>query len=248
MRIVPDAEALFRAAAEEFGRQADTATRTRGKFCVALAGGSTPKGLYALLASAATLRDTIPWRTTHVFWGDERTVPPDHVDSNYAMAAAALLSRVPIPSANIHRIRAEAADPQQAAQSYEDELRTYFNLAPDQFPRFDLVLLGLGYDAHTASLFPHTAALDERQRLAVANRVDILRTTRITLTVPALNNANCVMFLVSGADKAQALKTVLEGPYASHHAPAQLIRPTQGHLIWMADRQAASLLRSMPNQ
>jgi 6-phosphogluconolactonase len=246
IRIVADAQALFRAAASEFARLAQTATRETGTFRVALAGGSTPKGLYDLLGDDAALREAIPWHSTHLYWGDERTVPPDHRDSNYRMAAAALLSRVPIPDANIHRMRGEMADADAAARCYEDELQSSFKLAPGQLPRFDLVLLGLGYDAHTASLFPHTAALDEQQRLAVANRVHILRTTRITLTAPVLRGAASVVFMVSGADKAQALRTVLEGRYAPAEAPAQLIMPDRGHLVWLVDRQAAGMLRNVP--
>lgn len=247
LRIAATRDALYRAAAEEFARVALQASRAEGRFSVALAGGSTPKGLYALLANDQSLRGAIPWERTHVFWGDERPVPPHHIDSNYGMAAAALLSKVPIAPQNVHRIHGEESDPHAAAWVYEQELRGFFGVPGGAFPRFDLILLGLGGDAHTASLFPGSAALDERDRLAVANRVDKLDTTRITLTVPLLNNAGCVVFLVSGADKAAALKTVLEGPYAPHGAPAQLIQPNPGRLIWMVDRDAARLLRRAPD-
>ena len=242
MRIAADAEALYRSAADEFVRLAVQASQADGRFCVALAGGSTPKGLYALLASDASLRDAVPWEQTHVFWGDERPVPPDHADSNYRMAAAALLSKVPIPPQNVHRIRAEEADPHAAAWAYEQELRSFFALPDGAFPRFDLVLLGLGGDAHTASLFPGTAALDECDRLAVANRVDKLDTTRITLTVPVFNNARCVVFLVSGADKASALKAVIEGFDTPHDVPAQLIQLRDGKIVWLVDQGAARML------
>jgi len=246
LRIAAADDALYRAAADEFARLAQQASEAKGWFSVALAGGSTPKGLYALLANDVSLRGAIAWEQMHVFWGDERPVPPDHVDSNYRMAAAALLSKVPIPPQNVHRIHGEEPDPQAAARAYERDLRRFFAVPRGAFPRFDLVLLGLGSDAHTASLFPGTAALDERERLTVANRVDKLDTTRITLTVPVLNNARRVVFLVSGADKAAALKTVVEGPYAPNDAPAQLINPNAGHVIWMVDRAAAQLLRRAP--
>jgi 6-phosphogluconolactonase len=243
LRILASAEGLYRAAADEFVHLAVQASQTTGRFCVALAGGSTPKGLYALLANDASLRDAIPWQQTHVFWGDERPVPPDHVDSNYRTAASALLSKVPIAPRNVHRIHGEEADPQVAARTYEQELRSFFVLPGGAFPRFDLVLLGLGSDAHTASLFPGSAALQEADRLAVANRVDKLNTTRITLTVPVFNNARCVVFLVSGANKASALKAVIEGPDAPHDVPAQLIQTRAGKIIWLVDQGAARMLQ-----
>ena len=244
MRIAASAEALFRAAADEFVRLAVQASQADGRFCVALAGGSTPTGLYALLADDASLRDAVPWEQTHVFWGDERAVPPDHADSNYGMAAAALLSRVPISAQNVHRIHGEEADPHAAAWAYEQELRSFFALPDDgAFPRFDLVLLGLGVDAHTASLFPGTAALEERNRLAVANRVDKLDATRITLTVPVFNNARCAVFLVSGADKASAVKAAIEGPDAPDEVPAQLIQLRAGKIVWLVDQGAARMLQ-----
>jgi 6-phosphogluconolactonase len=243
LHIAANAEALYRAAADEFVRVAVQASQADGRFCVALAGGSTPKGLYALLADDASLRDAIPWEQTHVFWGDERAVPPDHADSNYRMAASVLLSKAPIPPQNVHRIHGEEADPHDAARAYEQELRSFFALPDGAYPRFDLVLLGLGSDAHTASLFPGTAALDERNRLAVANRVDKLDATRITLTVPVFNNARCVVFLVSGADKASALKAVIEGPEAPHDVPAQLIQLHAGKIVWLVDQGAARMLQ-----
>jgi 6-phosphogluconolactonase len=242
LRIAVSAAALYRSAADEFVRLAVQASQAQGRFCVVLAGGSTPKGLYALLASDTPLRDAMPWDRTHVFWGDERPVPPDHVDSNYRMAAATLLSKVPIPPQNVHRIRGEEADPHEAARAYEQELRSFFSLPGGAFPRFDLVLLGLGGDAHTASRFPRTVALDERDRLAVANRVDKLDTTRITLTVPVFNNARSVAFLVSGAEKAGALKAVMDGPEAPHDVPAQLIQLRDGKIVWLVDHDAVRLL------
>lgn len=241
--IEHDADSLYRAAAQRFARLAQQVAQKSDRFSVALAGGSTPRGLYALLAEDAQLCAAVPWAQTHFFWGDERHVAPDHPDSNYRMAASVLLSKAPIPPQNVHRIHGEEADPHDAARAYEQELRSFFVLPDGAYPRFDLVLLGLGSDAHTASLFPGTAALDERNRLAVANRVDKLDATRITLTVPVFNNARCVVFLVSGADKASALKAVIEGPEAPHDVPAQLIQLHAGKIVWLVDQGAARLLQ-----
>jgi 6-phosphogluconolactonase len=242
VRILPNADALFGAAAKEFARIAAEASRARSVFSVALSGGSTPKGLYALLASDAGLRALVPWDKTHVFWGDERHVPPDHPESNYRMAREALLSKVPIPPGNVHRIGGEQRDAARAAEEYEQELRRHFRLAPAEFPRFDLVLLGLGPEAHTASLFPGTAALDETRRLAVSTWIEKLSAERITLTVPVFNASANVAFLVAGQDKALPLKAVLEGPYEPRQLPAQLIRPVSGCLLVFADAAAARLL------
>jgi 6-phosphogluconolactonase len=242
LRVCPDAAALYRAAAEEFARQAADAVGARGRFTVALAGGSTPRGMYGLLASDPGLCERVPWEAIHVFWGDERTVAPDHIDSNYRMVAEALLSKVPIPQENVHRIRGEAADPHGAAADYEEALTSFFALGPAEFPAFDLILLGLGSDAHTASLFPGTPALSEEQRLVVANRIDRLGTTRITLTVPTINHASCVLFLVRGEDKAAALRYTIEGGHAPSRYPAQSIQPQLGRLIWLVDRAAAQAL------
>jgi 6-phosphogluconolactonase len=240
IQVVDDAEALAEAASAEFARRASAA---QDLFTVALAGGSTPRGLYSRLAGDETLRHSLPWDRMHFFWGDERHVPPDHVESNYRMAQEAMLSRLPVPLANVHRIRGEVADADLAALDYEDVLRGFFQLRSGALPRFDLVLLGLGADGHTASLFPATAALDERLRIAVSNRVDKLHAERITLTVPVFNRAACVVFLVSGDDKAEALRAVIEGPRDPQRLPAQLIAPDQGRLKWIVDRRAARLLQ-----
>ena len=190
----------------------------------------------------ATLRTAVPWGQTQVFWGDERHVPPGHADSNYRMANEAMLSRAPIPSTKVHRIKSELPNASHAANEYEQTLRNCFHLASGQLPRFDLVLLGMGPDGHTASLFPGTAALQERRRLVVANWVEKFASYRITLTLPVLNNAACVIFLVSGEEKAQTLLAVLAEEAPSAPLPARLIRPTQGRLIWLVDRAAARLL------
>lgn len=243
IQIVDHAEALYRAGAAEFVRQAGAAVQLKGVFTVALSGGSTPKGLYGLLATDLTFRAQAPWDKTHVFWGDERHVPPTDADSNYRMASEAMLSKVPIPHAHVHRIKSENPDAHRAAEDYEQTLRACFPSPDGQPPRFDLVFLGLGSDGHTASLFPGTSALHEEKRLVVSNWVGKFYTERITMTAPVLNNAACVIFLVSGGDKALPLKAVLEGPYEPEQLPAQLIRPKQGRLLWLVDEVAARLLQ-----
>jgi 6-phosphogluconolactonase len=176
------------------------------------------------------------------FWGDERHVPLDDPDSNYRMAKESLLSKIPVPAANIFPIPADNPDASGAAEAYELTLRKFFALAPGEFPRFDLILLGMGPDGHTASLFPETAALKEKSRLVVANWVEKLNTSRITFTLPVLNAARCVLFLVSGIDKAAALHEVLEGNVPDEKFPSRLVRPSAGKLIWIVDRAAASEL------
>jgi 6-phosphogluconolactonase len=244
IQIVADAEALYRAGAAEFVRQAEAAIGTKGLFTVALCGGSTPKGLYGLLATDPTLRAQIPWDKTHVFWGDERHAPPTDAVSNFRMANEAMLLKVPIPPANVHRIKSENPDASQAAEDYEQTLRAFFHGSEGQLPRFDLVFLGLGPEGHTASLFPGTKALHEGRRLVVSNWVGKLYTDRITMTAPVLNNAACVIFLVSGDEKALPLKAILEGRYEPEQLPAQLIQPKQGRLLWLVDQVAASLLQA----
>jgi 6-phosphogluconolactonase len=231
---------LFQAAADEVIHTATTAIAERGRFTIALSGGSTPKNLYSLIAANASAN--LPWDRMFFFWGDERHVPPDDPDSNYRMAQETLLSKVPVPPANVFRIPAENPDADAAAEAYDQTLRKFFALAPEEFPRFDLILLGMGPDGHTASLFPETAALQEKSRLAVANRVEKLDTTRITLTLPVLNSARCVAFLVSGIDKAPALHEVLEGSAPAEKYPSKLVQPSEGKLIWFVDRAAASQL------
>jgi 6-phosphogluconolactonase len=198
--------------------------------------------LYALLADDASWRAQLPWEKMHFFWGDERHVPPDHPDSNYCMSYEAMLSKVPIPTANIHRIKGEYPSAEQAATEYEYTLREFFPVPSSRFPRFDLVLLGMGQDGHTASLFPGTDALHEQRRWVVANWVEQLKTYRLTLTLPVLNTAACAIFLVSGAEKADMLRVVLEADAHSTQFPAQLIRPTHGRVLWFIDEAAARLL------
>ena len=235
IRILNTPQELFQAAAAEFIALASTAIRDHEKFSVALSGGSTPKSLYSVLA-----RSALPWDKIFFFWSDERHVPPDHPDSNYRMAKEALLSKVPVPPENIFRVRAEEKDANVVAKDYEEALKLFFRLKPGEFPRFDLILLGLGPDGHTASLFPNTAALNETKRLVVANWVEKFKANRITFTYPVLNNAACVIFLVSGADKADMVRTVLEDGRAD--LPSQRVHPVNGRLLWLLDKGAASKL------
>jgi len=240
LRRLTTPQDLFQAAAEEVLRIATDAVAKRGRFAMALSGGSTPKNLYTLIAANASA--ALPWAQMFFFWGDERHVPPDDPDSNYRMAKEALLSKVPIPPGNIFPIPAENQDAVAAADAYEQTMRKFFASPPGEFPRFDLILLGMGPDGHTASLFPETAALQEKSRLVVANWVEKLKTSRITLTLPVLNAARCVAFLVSGADKAAVLHEVLEGSAPAEKYPSKLVQPTNGKLIWFLDRAAASQL------
>jgi 6-phosphogluconolactonase len=239
LRILPDRDALFHAAADEFVRQANAAISSKGRFTVALAGGSTPKGLYSLLATTPGL----PWEKIYFFFGDERHVPPDDPESNYRMAREALLAKAPIPAQNVFRVPAENPNAAQAAQAYEKTLRQFFSPATT-FPRFDLILLGMGPDGHTASLFPGGTALQERSRWVVSDWVEKFKTDRITLTLPVLNNAGVVMFLAAGEDKAETLKEVLEGQKPGDQFPSKLVRPTDGQIIWLIDRAAAKALSS----
>ena len=235
VQIFATPDDLAQAAARAFAEKAERALAERGRFAVALAGGSTPKTTYGILARDYS--DAVDWPGVHVFFGDERTVPPDHEDSNYRMAKEALLDHVPVGS--VHPMRGELV-PEEAAASYEMELRDFFGEEP---PTLDLVMLGIGGDGHTASLFPETGALDVTDRLAVANPVPKLETTRLTLTVPVLNAARDVFFLVAGEDKAEALKEILEGDADPRAYPAGLVQP-KGGPTWMVDRAAAGLLGS----
>ncbi len=241
---VDDVGALHQSAAAMFVSAAVRAVRERGSFKVALAGGTTPKGVYSRLADDDRLRSRVAWERVQFFWGDERHVGPDHVDSNFRMAQEAMLNRLPINGSHVWRIKGEYPDAGRAAEEYERDLWTAFGAGETsaEMPRFDLVLLGMGPDGHTASLFPGTDALREQRRLAVSNWVDKLKTERITLTPPVLNNAAEVLFLVHGPDKAAALQAVIEGPYQPDQLPAQLIRPRQGRVLWLVDPSAARLL------
>jgi 6-phosphogluconolactonase len=239
---VADADAMSRAAAETIVEHVSESLQTRDIYTIALSGGSTPRRLYALLASDAKLRKQIPWDRIHFFWGDERHVPPGHPESNYRMAYETILSKAPIPLKNIHRIHAEDADAGRAAAGCELEIRQFFKIEAGQIPSFDCVLLGMGPDGHTASLFPGTSALEETNRLMVANWVEKFQSYRITMTLPVINNAERIIFLVGGEEKADILKAVLEGDIESKRYPAQLIQPTDGVLFWFLDQSAAGRL------
>ncbi|MDB4955642.1 MAG: pgl [Myxococcales bacterium] len=233
---------LSRAAADELTAIAKAAVAARGSCSIALSGGSTPKRLFQLLAAQG--RGALPWDQIDLWWGDERTVPPDHPDSNYRMTREALIDPLQLSPTRVHRIPAELPDHDAAATAYERELVA----ALGSPPVFDLVLLGMGPDGHTASLFPGSPALREAKRFVVANPVDSPvakgKTTRITLTAPALNAARHVRFLVAGADKADSLEQVLEGPPNPIKYPSQLI--VNGDVAWLVDRAAAARLRGNP--
>lgn len=231
VRVFETSQDLVEAAAETFAKEATKSIREKGRFAVALAGGSTPKALYKLLATE--YRDVLDWSKVHAFFGDERTVPPDREDSNYRMAYETLLSHIPVGS--VHRIRGEL-DASKAAALYEEELKTFFGSAPS----LDLVLLGIGGDGHTASLFPRTPALGVADRFVVENSVEKLGTTRITLTFPTINAARKVAFLIAGEGKAAALKEILEGSTDPRDCPAKLVRPASGPVL-MVDRAATRL-------
>jgi 6-phosphogluconolactonase len=241
VRVVPDAASLFQGAAVEFVRAATASIETKGSFSVALSGGSTPRGMFALLAGDG-FRGQVRWDRVFFFWGDERQVPPEHPDSNFRMAREALLSHLSLRDDQVFRIHAENPDIAAAAQEYESTVRQFFGLSEGQLPCFDLILLGMGPDGHTASLFPGTKALLEQTRVVVANWVGKFNGYRITLTAPSINAARRVLFLIGGEDKAPALKAVLEGPLEASQLPAQLIQPRDGSLVWMCDRASAHLL------
>jgi 6-phosphogluconolactonase len=239
LQIYPDVDTLSVAAAMEFVRLARLAIQARGRFDVALAGGSTPRNVYQQLASAQAA--ALPWEQVHLFFGDERSVGPDDPQSNFRMVRESLLSN-PAVRPITHRIASE--QPAEAAASlYEVELQRHFNTQPGSHPQFDLILLGVGTDGHTASLFPNTTALAETVRAVVANNVPQLRTERITLTFPVLNQARQVLFLAAGTDKSSILEKVLRGTDGLDVYPAQKVKPMEGSLGWIVDAAAASGLR-----
>jgi 6-phosphogluconolactonase len=226
VEIFDSAEELALAAAEYFVAQCPET--------VALSGGSTPKLMFQVLADQ--FRDEVAWSNIHFFWSDERHVPPDDAQSNYRMANEALLSHVPVSTNNVHRIRSENPDAGAAAREYE---QTIIQVTKQTLPRLDLIFLGLGTDGHTASIFPGSEVLNETKRLVAAPYVEKFKSYRITMTLPLLNNGSSIVFLVSGAEKAEIVKAVLQG---ENKYPAQAVMPTQGELIWMLDKDAASKL------
>jgi 6-phosphogluconolactonase len=242
IRILPDGAAIARRAAQEFVQAGASAVRERGSFNVVLSGGSTPKALYRLLVNDPALRSQVPWDKIRLFFGDERHVPPDHPDSNFGMATEAMISKSPLKPEQVTRIKGDYPDADRAALEYEKALREYFKLKDGEYPRFDLVLAGMGNEGHTLSLFPGTKALHADTRIVVRNWVGKLYTERITLTAPAVSNAGRIIFMVTGADKALALKGVLEGPYEPEQLPAQFLQPKNGKLLWLVDAAAGSML------
>ena len=239
VRVFPKPEEAHRAAAETIATLSRESITARNRFCVALSGGSTPRRLYRLLASDPFI-GAIDWTRWHVFWGDERCVPPDHDDSNYRMAEEALLDHVPIPDHQIYRIRGEA-EPAVVATEYEEGLR---GVLPGPDYKLDLILLGMGDDGHTASLFPETKALAEKDRLVVANWVPKFHAYRITFTLALINGARTVLFLVAGESKSDALSLVLDPTAGGDVPPAASVRPASGDLRWIVDGAAASRLKT----
>jgi 6-phosphogluconolactonase len=240
--VEPDPAALARHAAQYLVEMAGEAVEARRRVRIALSGGSTPQAAFELLGDPTQpWLNRMPWPNLDLYWVDERAVPPNNADSNYRMTRQALLDHVSLRPEQIHRIEGEL-EPEAAAARYESELRNGFRLEGAEFPRFDLVALGLGDDGHTASLFPHTSALDETSRLVVANHVPQRDAWRVTLTWPVINHARSVFFLVAGQQKAAILRELLTGPYDPERLPSQLIWPSSGILIFILDKAAAALL------
>ncbi len=243
LRLFSDREALAFSAAHHFLSVGQASILHRGRFMVAFSGGTTPRLLFERL-KVTRMRDSMNWDVVHIFWGDERCVPPDDTESNYRMAREALLDALPIPPSNVHRFMTEKP-PEEAAVRYEEELQSSFGLLDRASPPvFDLILLGMGSDGHTASLFPGTSVLDEQQRWAAAVYVEKLETWRVTLTLPVLNAARNVLFLVSGESKAQVLQEVLAEKEGVVKYPAQLVQPDSKKVYWFVDEKAAQELIS----
>lgn len=233
--ICLDEKAASREAAERFTCAAIASVAKRGVFFVAVSGGSSPRGMYEALASRE-FAELIPWSRTELFFTDERCVPPESEESNYRLVSKLLLSTVPIPEPNIHRFRGEDP-PEVAAEEYEREIHSVMDDS-----RFDLMVLGMGQDTHTASLFPHSPALHEGGRHAAANYVEKLGAHRLTLTIPTINHAESIIVLAFGSEKADALATALSGPVDPDAHPIQAIRPIHGHMLWIVDQACASKL------
>lgn len=238
--VCKDIEDLSMKAADLFARIAQKAVSQRGVFTVALSGGNTPLLLYKRLAGEP-YRKSIDWKCVHIFWGDERCVPPSHADSNYRLAYTAFISKINMPVANVHRIKGEACP--QAADEYEKEIKAFFTLSAGEFPAFDLTLLGMGADSHTASIFPQSPVVNEKERIAVSVRAPADSGWRVTLTPPAINASANVIFLTAGRDKAEALKECVEGGFTPEKHPAQITRLSKGRVLWLADIAAASMLK-----
>ncbi len=239
VRVFEDIESLSRAAMELTVSLSQKVVASAGRAAIALSGGSTPKQLYALLGSAPG-RDAVPWPHMHFFWADERCVPKDHPESNFKLAYDSFLSDMPLPAENIHRIKGELG-PSRAARLYEDDMRNFFNGV--DIPAFDIILLGVGQDGHTASLFPGSSALRETTRLALPVYLKRPKRDRVTLSLPVLNHAASVLFLAPGSAKAEAVSAILEGDIA-HRYPAGLVQPLRGQVTWFLDHESAGKLRA----
>lgn len=239
-------EELNNFAAEKFVEMANEAIEKRGKFAVALAGGSTPKSLYKLLSSEK-FKAIIDWSKFFFFFGDERDVALDDNESNFRMAHENLFAPLEIHVNNIFPWLTGSETPEITAEIYQGEIKRFFNLGENEFPRFDLILLGMGNDGHTASLFPFTKALHEKNKIAVENYVEKLNATRLTLTFPTINNARNIIFLVSGEEKAETLREILEGEFQAEKFPSQNVKPENGNLFWLLDENVAKLLKTYGN-
>jgi 6-phosphogluconolactonase len=240
IQVLDSASSVAEAGALHFVRICNSSIKTNGKFSVVLSGGSTPKGMLSLLASDE-YKKQVPWDKCHFFWGDERSVPPTHADSNFKMATDALLSHIPANPAQIYRMEAEKADINQAAQEYQNKIAAFFNVPNSGCPpQFDLLYLGMGPDGHTASLFPGTTAQSEKSRWVVPNFVPKFNTNRMTFTYPMINQAKNIIFLVAGKDKVSALKEVLQGEPALETYPSQGINPIHGSLLWLLDADSSA--------
>ncbi len=237
IKIFRDVDEINEFAAAQFVEIAKKSIFERGIFTVSLSGGSTPKKLYELLATER-FSSQIDWKKVHVFWGDERGVPIDSSESNFKMASDALLSKVEIPAENVHRFLTENTEPKVIAKKMESEIRDFFKLSEGEFPAFDLVLLGMGGDGHTASLFPGTIALNETKRIVTENYVEKFQTFRLTLTIPTINNARKILFLIAGEEKVEALQEVLEGARNPTKFPSQFIKPENGELLFLVAENA----------
>ena len=241
IKIFPTVDELNQFAATEFVRLSHQSIAESERFTVSLSGGSTPKRLFQLLASDA-FRSQIDWQKIHFFFGDERQVLPESDESNYRMANENLFSKVKIPARNIHRFLTEEGDSETIAIKMEDEIIDFFNIKEGEFPRFDLIFLGMGADGHTASLFPETYALKENKRITTENFISDFELNRLTFTYPTINNAKNIIFLVAGEDKAEALREVLEGKPNLEKFPSQGIAPKDGSLLFLIDEKAAEKL------
>ena len=242
IKVFHNIEELNNFAAEKFVEIAKEAIEKRGQFTVALSGGSTPKSLFKLLSSD-NFNDKVDWRKAFFFFGDERNVLPDNAESNFRMANENLFAPLKINSQNIFRWQTELENAEIIAENHEKSIIDFFKLTENDFPRFDLILLGMGADGHTASLFPFTEALSVTDKIAVANKVEKLQTTRLTFTFPTINNAANIIFLVAGADKTAALREVLEGESAPQKYPSQNIKPLNGEFFWLLDAQCGKIIK-----